>query len=260
MKLLVLGDVVSRIGVEAVERHLPALKRKYRPDCIIINGENSAIGNGIDRASAERLFHAGADCLTGGNHSFQRKEAGELHEELPCLLRPANWCGDPFGKGECRIDMGAYDLRVISLQGSLFMNKCENPFSTLEALLAEGSPRDLTIVDFHAEATAEKQAMGWHFDGKVALLFGTHTHVQTNDARVLPRGTGYISDIGMCGSRDSILGKGLEPCIHNFIDPENRMKITDGECPAMICGLLADLDEKEKKCRSIELINILETD
>ncbi len=260
MKLLVLGDVVSRIGVEAVERHLPALKRKYRPDCIIINGENSAIGNGIDRASAERLFHAGADCLTGGNHSFQRKEAGELHEELPCLLRPANWCGDPFGKGECRIDMGAYDLRVISLQGSLFMNKCENPFSTLEALLAEGSPRDLTIVDFHAEATAEKQAMGWHFDGKVGLLFGTHTHVQTNDARVLPRGTGYISDIGMCGSRDSILGKGLEPCIHNFIDPENRMKITDGERPSMICGLLADLDEKEKKCRSIELINIQETD
>ena len=260
MKLLVLGDVVSRVGVEAVERHLPALKRKYRPDCIIINGENSAIGNGIDRASAERLFHAGADCLTGGNHSFQRKDAEALHEELPCLLRPANWCGDPFGRGECRLDMGAYDLRVISLQGSLFMNKCENPFLVLERLLEEGSPRDLTVVDFHAETTAEKQAMGWHFDGKVALLFGTHTHVQTNDARILPKGTGYLTDVGMCGSRDSILGKGLEPCIHNFIDPENRMKITDGERPSMICGLLAELDEREKKCRSIELINIPETD
>ncbi len=254
MKLFVLGDVVSRVGLEAVERCLPALKRKYRPDCIIINGENSAIGNGIDRLSAERLFHAGADCITGGNHSFQRKEAGELHEEMPALLRPANWQGDPFGKGEYRMDMGAYDLRVISLQGTFYMNKCENPFTTLEKMLEEGGPRDLTIVDFHAEATAEKQAMGWHFDGRVALVFGTHTHVQTNDARILPKGTGYLSDVGMCGSRDSILGKGLEPCIHNFIDPENRMKITDGDPPCIINGLLADLDEKTKKCRSIELI------
>lgn len=260
MKLLVLGDVVSRVGVEAVERHLPALKRKYRPDCIIINGENSAIGNGIDRVSAQRLLDAGADCITGGNHSFQRKEAEELHEEIPALLRPANWCGDPFGRGDYRLDFGAFDLRVISLQGTLYMNKCENPFKTLEKMLEEGSPRDLTVVDFHAEATAEKQAMGWHFDGKIALLFGTHTHVQTHDARILPKGSGYITDLGMCGSRDSILGKGLEPCIHNFLDPENRMKITDGERPCILNGILADLDEKTKKCRSIELINLEEND
>lgn len=256
MKLLCLGDVVSRLGVEAVEQAMPGLKRRYRPDAILINGENSAIGNGIDRESAERLLAAGADVLTGGNHSFQRKGSEELHEEMPALLRPANWCGDPFGRGEFRLDLGAYDLRVISLQGSLFMNKCENPFGYLEELLKKGTSRDVTVVDFHAEATAEKQAMGWHFDGKIALLFGSHTHVQTNDARILPKGTGYLTDIGMCGSRDSILGKGLEPCIHNFIDPENRMKIIDGEPPAMINGLVAEIDPKTKKCTEIERINL----
>lgn len=258
MKLLCLGDVVSAAGIEAVRKTLPMLKRKYRPDCIIINGENSAIGNGIDRASAEELFALGADVLTGGNHSFQRKGAEELHEDNPFLLRPANWPGDPFGRGECRLDLGAYDLRVISLQGTLFMNKCENPFLVLDKMLEEGSPRDLTVVDFHGEATAEKQALARHFDGRAALIFGTHTHVQTNDAQVLPQGTGYLTDIGMCGAEHSILGKGLEPCIHNFIDPDHRMKITDAEGPLMVNGLLAELDEKNKHCRNLELISIRE--
>ena len=256
MILLCLGDVVSAIGMNAVRRTLPALKRKYRPDCIIINGENSAIGNGIDRSSAEELFAMGADVITGGNHSFQRKGAEELHEEMPCLLRPANWSGDPFGRGDCRVDMGAYDLRVISLQGSLYMNKCENPFLVLEGLLQKGSPRDVTVVDFHGEATAEKQALGWHFDGRVSLIFGTHTHVQTNDGQILPRGTGYLTDLGMCGAQESILGKGLEPCIHNFIDPENRMRITDAEGPCIVDGLVAEIDDKTKKCLKIELISI----
>ncbi|MBQ3085580.1 MAG: YmdB family metallophosphoesterase [Clostridia bacterium] len=260
MKLLCLGDVVSAVGVEAVEKTLPALKQKYRPDAILINGENSAVGNGIDRRAMEALFAMGADVITGGNHSFQRKGAEELHEETECLLRPANWCGDPFGRGECRLDMGRYTLRVISLQGSLFMNKCENPFTYLERMLKERSPRELIVVDFHAEATAEKQALARRFDGEIALLFGSHTHVQTNDAQILPKGTGYLTDIGMCGSQNSILGKGLAPCIHNFADPENRMKITDGEPPCIVNGLLAELDEQSKKCRTVELINLREID
>lgn len=258
MKLLCLGDVVSQLGVEAVEEVLPRLKRQYRPDAVIVNGENSAIGNGIDAHSAERIFDAGADVITGGNHSFQRKGSEEFHEETRALLRPANWCGDPFGTGEYRLDLGSYDLRVISLQGTLYMNKCENPFTYLDELLKKGTPRDVTVVDFHAEATAEKQALAWYCDGRIALLFGTHTHVQTNDARVLPKGTGYLTDIGMCGARDSILGKGLEPCIHNFLEPENRMKIEDGEGAAMINGLLAEIDEKTKRCIRLELINIPE--
>lgn len=257
MRLLCLGDVVSRLGVEAVEEALPRLKQKYRPHAVIINGENSSVGNGIDARSAERLFAAGADVITGGNHSFQRKGSEEFHEETRALLRPANWCGDPFGTGEYRLDLGAYDLRVISLQGSLFMNKCENPFLFLDQLLEKGTPRDLTVVDFHAEATAEKQALAWHCDGRIALLFGTHTHVQTNDARILPQGTGYLTDIGMCGARDSVLGKKPEPCIHNFLDPENRMRIEDGEGPAIINGLYAEIDEKTKKCNYIELITII---
>ncbi len=255
MIILCLGDVVSAGGMEALRKTLPALKRKYRPDHIIINGENSAIGNGIDRTSAEELFSMGADVVTGGNHSFQRKGAGELHEELPFLLRPANWCGDPFGRGDCRLELGPYDLRVISLQGSLYMNKCENPFLALEKLMETGTSRDVTVVDFHGEATSEKQALARHFDGRVSLVFGSHTHVQTNDASVLPGGTGYLTDIGMCGPEHSILGKGLEPCIHNFIDPENRMKITDAEGPGMINGLVAEVDPQTKKCLKIELIH-----
>ncbi|MBQ6825021.1 MAG: YmdB family metallophosphoesterase [Clostridia bacterium] len=256
MIVLCLGDVVSAAGMRALEKVLPSLKRKYRPDAILINGENSAVGNGIDRRSMEGLFALGADVITGGNHSFQRKGAEELHEEQPFLLRPANWSGDPFGFGHCRLDMGSYDLRVISLQGTLFMNKCENPFLVLDALLKEGSPRDLTVVDFHGEATAEKQALARYADGRVALVFGTHTHVQTNDAGVLPKGTGYLSDLGMCGAEHSILGKGPEPCIHNFLDPENRMKITDAEGSLMVNGLVAELDEKAKCCRGMELINL----
>lgn len=258
MKLLCLGDVVSACGLRAVEKVLPDLKRKYRPDCIIINGENSAVGNGIDRGAAELLFALGADVVTGGNHSFQRRGAEELHEELPDLLRPANWGEKAFGRGACRVDKGRYDLRVISLQGSLFMNDCENPFVVLDRLLKESTPRDLTVVDFHGEATAEKQALARCFDGRAALIFGTHTHVQTNDAQILPGGTGYVTDLGMCGAQHSILGKGLEPCIHNFIDPEHRMKITDAEGPAIVCGLAAELDEKTGRCRALQLINIRE--
>ena len=256
MILLCLGDVVSAAGLEVVRKTLPQLKRKYRPDHIVINGENSAVGNGIDRTSAEELFAMGADVVTGGNHSFQRKGAGEMHEELPFLLRPANWSGDPFGRGDCRVEAGAYDLRVISLQGTLFMNKCDNPFTVLEELLQKGSPRDITVVDFHAEATSEKQALARRFDGRISLLFGTHTHVQTGDEELLPKGTGYLTDIGMCGAEHSILGKGLEPCIHNFIDPENRMKITDAEGTGMINGLVAEIDPKTKKCLRIERIRL----
>ena len=258
MKILCLGDVVSQAGITALEKVLPRLKREYHPDHIVINGENSAPGNGIDRKSAELLFALGADALTGGNHSFQKKDAGEFHEEMPFLLRPANWQGNPFGRGECRIETPRYDLRIISLQGNLYMSKCDNPFLKLEELLQSGSPRDITVVDFHAEATAEKQAMARYFDGKIALLWGTHTHVQTNDAQIFPQGTGYLTDLGMCGSQESILGKGIEPCVHNFIDPENRMKITDGEAPYIVNGLLAEIDEKTKKCTKMQLINLRE--
>ena len=258
MKLLCLGDVVSAAGITALERVLPRLKREYRPDHILINGENSAIGNGIDKRSADALLALGADVLTGGNHSFQKKEAGELHEETPCLLRPANWSGNLFGRGEYRLETPRYDLRVISLQGNLYMAKCDNPFLKLEELLKAGTPRDITVIDFHAEATAEKQALARHFDGRAALIFGTHTHVQTADEQILPGGTGYLTDLGMCGSQHSILGKGLEPCIHNFIDPEHRMKITDGESPYVVNGLLAHIDEKTKQCTRLERINLRE--
>ena len=258
MRILCLGDVVSQEGILALERVMNRLKREYHPDHILINGENSAIGNGIDRASAEALFALGADAITGGNHSFQRPGADQLHEENPFLLRPANWIGDPFGRGECLIETPRYDLRIISLQGNLYMSKCENPFLALDAMLRDSSPRQITIVDFHAEATAEKQALARKFDGKIALLFGTHTHVQTNDAQILPGGTGYLTDLGMCGSQESILGKGIEPCVHNFVDPANRMKITDGEAPYIVNGLLAEIDEKTKKCTHLQLINLRE--
>ncbi len=260
MKLLFFGDVVSEGGRLALQKRLPGLKQKYRPDCIIINGENGAVGNGTDRRTVEDLFAVGADVVTGGNHSFHRKEAKALHEEYPCLLRPANWLGDPFGYGECRLDLGRVDLRVINLQGTLYMSPCKNPFTALDELLQGATPRDITVVDFHAEATSEKQALARYADGRIALLVGTHTHVQTNDATVLPKGTGYLTDVGMCGAQHSILGKGLEPCIHNFVDPENRMKITEAGAPYQINGLYAEIDEATQTCRRIELINITQID
>lgn len=256
MKILCIGDIVSHDGAEYLCRKLPHLRREYGVDAVIVNGENSALGNGIDKTSYDMIMSAGADVVTGGNHSFQKRSAGDLHDEEKRLIRPANVKSFDSGKGEILLDMGRYRLHIINLSGALYMkDECENPFLTAQNML-ENYTDCINIVDFHAEATSEKQAMGFFLDGKASLVYGTHTHIQTNDAQILEGGTGYVTDIGMTGVKKSILGKALTCCINNFVNPENRMRIEDAKGPCQLCGVVAEIDEKTKKCIDIQLVNI----
>lgn len=259
MKILCIGDVVSEEGREVLFRHLPRLKREYGADVCIVNGENAAQGNGIDRTSMEDIFAAGADVITGGNHSFQKKNSGDVLEETSALLRPANF-GNTFGQGWYRLDTPDFSLLVINLQGMLYLPEIQNPFVCVDALLGDiARPEDIIVVDFHAEATSEKKAMGYHLDGRVSLVFGTHTHILTADEEILPKGTGYITDIGMTGARDSILGKAIEPAVHNFIywgDAERRQKIKDAHGRMRLCGLFVEVDDKTKKCTHLERVTM----
>lgn len=255
MKIMCIGDVVSLEGQQTLERKLPELKRQYAPDFIIVNGENAAVGNGIDRKSMEAILSAGADVITGGNHSLQKAAASDVLEEMPCLLRPENF-GNTFGHGWYRLEGRKKDLLVINLQGLLFLPENQNPFECAEALLKEAATaRDIIVVDFHAEASSEKKAMGYFLDGRVSLVFGTHTHVLTADETVLPGGTGYITDIGMTGVEHSVLGKEIESAIHNFKHwgfPELRQKTKDAKGSGMICGILADIEEETGRCTNIK--------
>ena len=254
MKILCIGDVVSAEGRDMLLRTLPRLKREYGAHFCIVNGENAALGNGIDRRSMEEIFSAGADVITGGNHSFQKRESGEILEEMPCLLRPAN-LGNTFGRGWCRAETLDYSVLVIKLQGMLYLPDIDNPFVTVTDIInAVARPEDIIVVDFHAEASSEKRAMGYHLDGKVSLVFGTHTHIPTADADILPHGTGYITDIGMTGVKESILGKAIAPAVHNFVhwgEAEARKKTEDAHGARLLCGIAAEIDINTKKCTKI---------
>lgn len=254
MKILCIGDIVSKEGVQYLTKKLPRLKRELGADIVIVNGENSALGNGIDKTSFDGIMAAGADIVTGGNHSFQKKSAYNLHEDEKRLLCPAN-VKEFEGRGEIMLDTGRVSLRVINLSGSLFMKECENPFEYMQKAVT-GENNAITVVDFHAEASGEKRAMGFMLDGKVSLVYGTHTHVQTNDAQILKGGTGYITDIGMTGVKDSVIGKDKDVCIHNFLYPEDRKPVKDGKGDCILCGIFAEIDNKTKKCVKLETINI----
>ena len=255
MKILCIGDIVSHEGIDCLFNVLPRLKQKYSPDVVIVNGENSAIGNGIDKISYDMIINAGADIVTGGNHSFQKNTAGELHNEAKRLIRPANIEGICDGEWQIKLSFGKNTLRVINLSGSLFIKGTANPFEFLQSALKTDTDC-ITVVDFHAEATSEKRALGFFADGKVSLVYGTHTHVQTNDAQILQNGTGYITDIGMTGVKQSVLGKDKDVCVHNFYKPDDRQKIKDAKGGCILSGVFAEIDNDTKKCVFIEAINI----
>ncbi|MBR7083914.1 MAG: TIGR00282 family metallophosphoesterase [Oscillospiraceae bacterium] len=204
MKLLFIGDVVGNVGCQFLRKRLPELKRQYQADIVIVNGENSADGNGITAYSAEQIFQAGADVITTGNHAFQRKTDFKIYEN-DCIIRPANYGEACPGKGITVLDMGSCQVAVVNLMGVLFMENLENPFTTADNILKELNTPNI-FVDFHAEATSEKRAMGFHLAGRVTGVIGTHTHVQTADACILEAHTGYLTDAGMTGAEDSILG------------------------------------------------------
>lgn len=253
MKLLMIGDVVSQPGCDCLRNTLPALKRELGADVTVVNGENSAVGNGVLPKSAEHLFDSGADVITTGNHVYKRREILPYFEENPALLRPANFSDECPGNGWYLFDTLHYTVCVINLLGQSFMEPLGCPFNTVDRILKEVKA-DIYFVDFHAEATGEKGALGWYLDGRVAAVVGTHTHVQTADEQILPNGTGFISDVGMTGPRYSILGVDPEAVIRRMrLHTPTRFEIAEGPC--MLQGVLLDIDEKNGKCRSIERIS-----
>jgi metallophosphoesterase (TIGR00282 family) len=216
MRLLFIGDVVGGPGRRGLKAAMPALRDRHSPDLVIVNGENSAGGMGITEKTARALFDAGVDAITTGNHVYRHREAYDFLDRAERVVRPANYPHANPGRGHMVVEAGGMRVGVINLSGAVGLKVARSPFHEVDAIL-ERIEADCVVVDFHAEVTSEKVAMGWHLDGRVAAVFGTHTHVPTADARVLPQGTAYISDVGMTGSRTSVLGVKPEQVLEAMI-------------------------------------------
>lgn len=259
MRLLAVGDVCGSIGCDAIKRILPRLKKSKNIDMVVINGENSADGNGITPESADFLFACGADVITGGNHSFRRKQIYDYLDQNEFLLRPYNLPEAENGKGICFVDLGYVTAAVINLSGKIYLEKlgASCPFKAADELIeqARGAGAKIIAVDFHAEATSEKRALALYLDGKVSAFFGTHTHIQTADEQILSGGTGYITDLGMTGPINSVLGVKSEIIINRLKDGiPSKFELADGEC--MLCGCIFDIDIKTGKTVGIERLLI----
>lgn len=248
MKILMFGDVVGEAGTACFQRFAPVLKRQYAADLIVVNGENSAKGNGITQQSADQLFAGGADIITTGNHCFRRK-CDEIFEN-PRILRPANYPEGAPGSGVCVLDCGAYSFAVINLMGTAFMDALDNPFTVIDTLLGEIDTPNI-LVDFHAEATSEKRAMGWYLSGSVSAVIGTHTHVQTADAEILDGKTGYLTDVGMTGGARSVLGVDVGQAIakQRFHRP---VQFTEAGSPCIINAVVLEIDSKLGICTKMD--------
>jgi 2',3'-cyclic-nucleotide 2'-phosphodiesterase len=247
MRLLFLGDIVGRPGRNAVTARLPALRERWRLDCVVVNGENAAGGFGITEAICDEILMAGADAVTLGNHSWDQREALVFIERQPRLVRPANFPPGTPGRGAAMVETrnGARVL-VLNLMGRLYMDALDDPFAVADRTLEETPLRevaDAILVDIHAEATSEKQALAYHLDGRVTAVVGTHTHVPTADHRILPGGTGYMSDAGMCGDYESVLGMARDEPLRRFLQktPGARLEAASGE--GTLSGLAIETDD-----------------
>jgi len=211
--ILFVGDVVAASGRRAFRSLVPELREELEADFVVVNGENAAGGIGITPKTAEELFDAGADAITLGNHTYRHKEVYAYLDSEPRIVRPANFLRSQPGRGTCVVERDGVSLGVVNLQGNVFLQAGRPAFVEIDAVLPDVRDADHVLVDMHAEATSEKVALGWYLDGRVTAVVGTHTHVPTNDARVLPGGTAYISDVGMTGARDGVIGVRKEQSI-----------------------------------------------
>ncbi len=254
MKILAIGDLVGNCAIRELKLKLPKIAKDENVDFIICNGENVAEGMGITEKNFNDILQQNIDVITMGNHTWGKKDIFKFIDH-PKLIRPANYPEDVVGKGYNIFECKGKKIAVINLIGRVDINVLsENPFLVVKKILEEiKSKTDIIIIDFHAEATAEKIAMGHFLDGKVTAIFGTHTHVQTADERILPKGTGYITDIGMTGPINSVIGMNILASIKRFETtlPE-RYKIADGDC--MLNGVLFDIDDKNNKVKKIKRI------
>src|SRR5712675_1692917 len=260
MRILFIGDIVGRSGRAVVLERLPALIRDWKLDFIAINGENAAGGFGITEAIYHELVDAGADVITGGNHSWDQKEALVFIERAPKLLRPINFPPGTPGRGVAMLEArnGAHVL-VINLMGRIFMDPLDDPFAAMERELAAcplKTGADAIIVDIHAEASSEKQAMGYFLDGKVSLVVGTHTHVPTADHQVLPGGTAFITDVGMTGDYNSGIGMVKDEPLSRFIRRIPSAKFEPALGPATLCGLAVETDDKTGLARRVAAVRL----
>ncbi|TDL34982.1 TIGR00282 family metallophosphoesterase [Jeotgalibacillus sp. S-D1] len=259
MKILFIGDVVGSLGREMVEEYLPQLKEKYKPDCTIVNGENAASGRGITEKIYRQLEGAGADAITMGNHTWDNRELFQFIDQTQNIIRPANYPKGAPGKGIQMIQAGSSEVAVINALGRTFMNPVDDPFPVVKKLVDDAKRHTpFVFVDFHAEATSEKQAMGWHLDGKASAVVGTHTHVQTADNRILPGGTAYLSDVGMTGPYDAVLGMEREAVLKRFVTSLPVRFEVPKSGRTLLSGCIIELERKTGRALSINRILINE--
>jgi len=258
LRVLMIGDVIGNPGRVAIESLVPNLRREFSIDLVIANGENTAGGFGITPDTVSELLSNDVDVITTGNHVWRQKEIIPFFNEEWPLIRPANYPPGTPGRGYIRLG----SVAVVNLMGRVFMNTLDCPFRTADHLLEEMAglnPPKSIIVDFHAEATSEKQAMGWYLDGRVSAVVGTHTHVPTADARILPRGTAFVTDVGMAGPYDSIIGSDVDSVIKGFLTQMPR-RLQVARAPAMLNSVLLDIDDETGAATSIKRVDRMVND
>ncbi len=255
LRILMLGDVIGRPGRKMLRVMLPGFRDRHGIHLTVANGENSSGGMGIQRDAMDDLFAAGVDVITTGNHVWHRRTVGDLLKSEPRLLRPANYPARLPGNGRVTVEKSGVKVGIVNLLGRVFMDPMDNPFEVVERELAalKEAGAQVILVDFHAEATAEKEAMAFHLNGRVSLLAGTHTHVQTSDEKIFPDGMGYITDLGRCGSFFSVLGVEYPASLEGFLTCTGK-KFTPAKDSLMMEGVIADIDPATGRAVRIERI------
>jgi metallophosphoesterase (TIGR00282 family) len=252
VRVLFIGDVIGKPGRRALAALVPALRRDLALDVVIANGENAAAGRGLTANTAKEIFAAGVDVITSGNHIWDQSEIIPVLDADAPVLRPANYPPDAPGRGVAQ----AGGLTVLNLQGRTFMADIDDPFRCADRLLAEIPAGTPIFVDMHAEATSEKVAMAWYLDGRVSAVVGSHTHVPTADARILPKGTAAVTDAGMCGPRDSIIGVDVEPVLRKFLTGmPARFTVAEKSPAVQFNSVLVEVDAATGRARSVERVD-----
>jgi metallophosphoesterase (TIGR00282 family) len=260
VRAMMIGDIVGESGLEALETGLPALKKEHRIDFVTVNGENAADGFGMTESDYKRIIAAGADAVTSGNHVWEKRDFWPVLEKEADMLRPANYPGGNPGRGFCvKKPAGENGVTwlVVNLQGRELMNAVDCPFQCFDRVINEqaDTARAIVLVDFHAESSREKEALAYHADGRASLFAGTHTHVQTADERILPNGTAYITDLGMTGITDSVIGMDPKICQDRFRKQvQYQMKVAVSDKPGKIHGVIAEIDADTGKAVAIKRI------